>query len=79
MMSCVHDFWNDNTVHAIALREHCDLLLPGEIAITWYQGPNARELVMGGNQADEFLERYRAAPDPETKELVMLHAIEGLS
>jgi hypothetical protein len=76
MMSSVHDFWNDSTIHALHLREHCDLLLPGEIAITWYQGPNSRELVLSGNQADDFLEKYRAAPDPETKELVMLRMVE---
>lgn len=78
MMVSVHDFWNDNLVHCLEVREHCDLLLPGEIAITWYEGCNSREMVLSGNEADDFLERYRAAPDQEHKDLVALHMIGEL-
>lgn len=76
-----HQIWQDRTPHNFYLKENCDQLSPGEICISWYVGASAiaEMKILSGNQADEFLERYRAAPDPETKELVMLHAIEGVA
>ncbi|HEX2654500.1 MAG TPA: hypothetical protein VHN11_12710 [Xanthobacteraceae bacterium] len=76
-----HELWQDRTIHNIYIMENCDLLQPGEICISWYIGAEAtpHERIISGNEADDFLERYRAAPDQEHKDLVALHMIGELS
>lgn len=57
------------------LIEKSDFLLPGDICIAWYERSDARERVLSGDKADEFMERYRAAPDKEHKAMLMAEAV----
>jgi hypothetical protein len=59
------------------LIESGDFMDPGEICIVWYARSQIRERVLSGNDADEFMERYRAAPDEEHRGLVMAHMVEN--
>lgn len=48
---------------------------PGTIAIRWRSADGYHELLISGNDADDLIERYRASPDSEHKDLVLRQAI----
>jgi hypothetical protein len=50
---------------------------PGTIEIFWRGCFTECSMVLSGNDADDFLEKLRACPDEETRDLVFIHAIGG--
>lgn len=72
-----HQIWSEDQKPVFAPRmiEKPGFLPAGSIELRYFRDPStaASEYahVITGNDADDFLERYRAAPDEEARQLVM--------
>lgn len=72
-----HRLWQEDhfEISNCRLIETPGFVPPGCIEIRWSGAGGEHALVIPGNRADDFMERYRSAPDPEAKEHVMIHEI----
>lgn len=64
----------DFPIHAARLAGGSSAI-PGAVEIRWIGDGGEHSLFLLGNEADDFVERHRAAPDPEAKEHILIHEI----
>jgi hypothetical protein len=72
-----HQIWSEDDflIHCCVLNENPLGRRPGSVAIQWLGAGGEHKLELLGNKADDFLERYRAAPDNESREHLMIYEI----
>lgn len=72
-----HRIWEDDEfpVHAARLVEKPGFLPAGCIELRYIGRDGEKSHIICANQADDFMERYRAAPDAEAQEHLMIHEI----
>lgn len=63
------------TIRGSRLIEDSGYAPPGSVEIRWLGDGGGHSLFLLGNDADDFMERYRAAKDAESKNLVLIHEI----
>jgi hypothetical protein len=51
---------------------------PGAVRITWARKGAFGHSLIWGEKADDLLERLRAAPDEEHRQLILQHEVEGM-
>lgn len=66
-----HPVFQEEVIHCCRLVERGGYLPPGCIEIRYIGAEGEQAHVICANAADDFMERYRAAPDDETRQLVM--------
>lgn len=63
------------TIRNPRLVEHSGYAPPGSVEIRWIGNGGGHSIFLLGNDADDFMERYRACPDHEARDLVLIHEI----
>lgn len=72
MTNLEHPLWQDD-MPTYTIIENTGI--PGSIFVRWPGG----EFTVIGNAADDLVERYRAAPDEETRQLVLAEAVSEVA
>lgn len=72
-----HPIWTEDIVIRDPwLEEMPKAAMPGTIAIHWRGADGSHEVLLSGNDADDFMERYRAADEFQARATLLRSEIE---
>lgn len=74
---CEHRIWEDDEfpVHGVRMVEKPGFVPAGCIELRYIGREGEKSYIIHANEADDFMEHYRAAPDQEAREHLMIHEI----
>lgn len=77
MVMLEHRIWEDDEfpVYSARLVDEPGFLPPGCIELRYIGREGEKSFIIHANEADDFMEHYRAAPDQEAREHLMIHEI----